>query len=267
MSPHDQRTNHQPIAPSPPPILNRVTFTDIAGALRAGARDFARAPAFGLFFAAFYVAGGLVIFFQLKVLTQSWWVIPLALGFPLLGPFAAVGLYEVSRRTESGAPLDWTEIIGVMARQTGRQIPSLAVVVVLIFLFWIYAAHLIFALFFGLTAMTNVMTSLYILQSVNGAMMLAVGTAVGAFLSFVLFSISVIGLPLLLDREIDVVTAMVASVRVVVENPAPMICFGALAGGLMLLGMLPFFLGLFVVLPVLGHATWRLYRKAVRFED
>lgn len=252
--------------PSPPPILNRVTFADVTGALREGLADFLKAPWFGLFFAAFYVAGGLVIFFQLKVLSQSYWVIPLGLGFPLLGPFAAVGLYEVSRRLEAVEPLDWAAIIGVVMRQTGRQIPSLAVVVILIFLFWIYAAHLVFALFFGLKAMTNVMSSFDILWTVDGAIMLAVGTAVGAFLSFVLFSITVLGLPLLLDREIDVVTAMVTSVRCVLGNPAPMLGFGLMAGAAMLVGMLPYFLGLFVALPVLGHATWRLYRRAVRFE-
>ncbi|MEL7464065.1 MAG: DUF2189 domain-containing protein [Pseudomonadota bacterium] len=252
--------------PSPPPILNRIAFSDIAAALREGAADFRRAPAFGLFFTAFYVVGGLVIFFQLQVLSQSYWVIPLALGFPLLGPFVAVGLYEVSRRLEAGEPLDWPAIIGVVFKQTGRQIPSLAMVVIMIFLFWIYAAHLVFALFFGLKAMTNITTSWQVLYSVDGAIMLAVGTAVGAVLSFVLFSITVIGLPLLLDREIDVVSAMVASVRSVLENAGPMLAFGALAGAAMVVGMAPYFLGLFLVLPILGHATWRLYRKAVRFE-
>ncbi|MEL6792409.1 MAG: DUF2189 domain-containing protein, partial [Pseudomonadota bacterium] len=190
--------------PSPPPILNKVGFQDISAALREGAADFKRAPAFGLFFTAFYVIGGLVIFFQLQVLSQSYWVIPLGLGFPLLGPFVAVGLYEVSRRLEAGEPLDWSAIISVVFKQTGRQIPSLAMVVIMIFLFWIYAAHLVFALFFGLKAMTNITTSWQVLYSVDGVIMLAVGTAVGAVLSFALFSISVIGLPLLLDREIDV---------------------------------------------------------------
>ena len=256
-----------PTAPSPPPILKGVAFRDVAAALREGAADFARAPAFGLFFAAFYVVGGLVIFLQLKVLAQSWWVIPIGLGVPLLGPFAAVGLYEVSRRLEAGRPLVWPEILGVVTRQANRQIPSLAVVVILIFLFWIYAAHLVFALFFGLKAMTNIMSSWEILWTADGLTMLAVGTAVGAVLSFVLFAITVIGLPLLLDREIDVVTAMVTSFQCVLRNPGPMLAFGALAGGFMLLGMLPYFLGLFVVLPVLGHATWRLYRKAVTFTD
>ena len=255
-----------PTPPSPPPIIRKVGFADIRAALSEGVGDFRRAPAFGLFFAAFYVVGGFIIFLQLKVLAQSYWVIPVAMGFPLLGPFAAVGLYEVSRRLEAGEPLDWAGVIGVIWRQKERQIPSLAVVVILIFLFWIYAAHLVFALFFGLKAMTNVMTSYDILFTVDGAIMLAVGTAVGAFLSFILFSITVVGLPLLLDREIDVVTAMVTSFRAVLTSPVPMLCFGVIAGAFMLIGIAPWFLGLFLALPILGHATWRLYRRAVTFE-
>lgn len=254
-----------PDEPSPPPRLQPVSVSDIGAAFREGIQDFRKAPAFGLFFAAFYVVGGLVIFFQLKILSQSWWVIPLGVGFPLLGPFIAVGLYEVSRRLETGEPLDWSEIVGVVFRQRDRQIPALAAVVIIIFLFWIYAAHLVFALFFGLKAMTNIMSSWQILLSFDGIIMLSVGTLVGAFLAFGLFSITVIGLPLLLDREIDIVTAMITSVQLVIANLKPMLLFGAMAGGLMLLGMIPFFLGLFIVLPVLGHATWRLYRRAVHF--
>ena len=108
-------------APSPPPKLNPVGFAAVSAALREGARDFLRAPAFGLFFAAFYVIGGLVIFAQLQVLAQSWWVIPLGLGFPLLGPFAAVGLYEVSRRLEGGDPhIDTAFAILFLKRSTSR---------------------------------------------------------------------------------------------------------------------------------------------------
>ena len=135
-----------PAPPSPTPAIRKAGFADIRAALAEGFADFRRAPAFGLFFAAFYVVGGIVIYLQLKVLAQSYWVIPVAMGFPLLGPFAAVGLYEVSRRLEAGEPLDWAGIISVIWRQKDRQIPSLAVVVILIFLFWIYAAHLVFAL-------------------------------------------------------------------------------------------------------------------------
>ena len=100
-----------PAPPSPKPAIRKAGFADIQAALAEGFADFRRAPAFGLFFAAFYVVGGIVIYLQLKVLAQSYWVIPVAMGFPLLGPFAAVGLYEVSRRLEAGEPLDWAGVM------------------------------------------------------------------------------------------------------------------------------------------------------------
>lgn len=253
--------------PHPPPVIGRIGMEDVTAALRQGWRDFLAAPAFGLFFSAFYVLGGMVIFLQLMVLEQSWWILPIAVGFPLLGPFAAVGLYEVSRRMEAGEPLDWAGVLGVVFRQKDRQIPSLAVLVILIFLFWIYSAHLIFALFLGLQAMTNVMTSFDVYLTPNGIMVLLVGGVVGAALSTLLFCITVIGLPLLLDREIDFVSAAIASFRAVAANPAPMAAWGVMVAAGLAVGMAPFFLGLFIVLPVFGHATWRLYRRVVSFED
>ncbi|MGB0506537.1 MAG: DUF2189 domain-containing protein [Pikeienuella sp.] len=253
--------------PSPAPIINHIRIADVLASLKEGLGDYLRAPAFGLFFSAFYVLGGLTIWAQVTVISQSWWIIPLGLGFPLFAPFAAVGLYEVSRRLEASQPLDWGGVLGVVVAQSQRQVPALAAIIIMIFMFWAYAAHLVFALFFGLSAMTNVTTSYEILFTTNGMVMLAVGTAVGAGLSAVLFSISVVGLPLMLDREIDFVSAMIASVRSVFMNPVPMLFFAFSIGLIMLVGLLPIFLGLFVALPVLGHATWRLYRRVVTFED
>ncbi len=260
--------------PSPPPIIGTVGFNDLAEALKAGWRDFRRAPpAFGLFFSFFYVLGGILIYLQLDVIDQSYWIIPLATGFPLLAPFFAVGLYEVSHRLEQGDDLDWAAILGVIFRQKDRQFPTMAAVIVFIFLFWLFIAHMIFALFLGgLEPMTNILSDWQhtIFSQKGGLTMLAVGTAVGgAAHAFVLFSLTVMSLPLLLDRELDFITAMIASFQLVLANLVPMVCWGGiLISVLMLLGMLPFFLGgLFVVLPVLGHATWHLYRRAMSFEE
>jgi len=251
------------VAASAPPGIRQVSRADVLAALRAGWRDFLRAPQFGLFFSAVYVAGGWLVFYALTVNGALWWTLPAAAGFPILGPFVAVGLYEVSRRLEAGRPLDWPGILGVIWRERGRQIPSMAAVVVIFFLFWNFLAHMIFALFLGLEVMTNVTSSLAVFLTPNGLMMLAVGTAVGAVFAGVLFAITVVGLPLLLDREIDFVTGMITSFNTVTENPVVMLGWGAAIGALLFLGMLPGFLGLFVVLPVLGHATWHLYRRAL----
>ncbi len=255
------------IAPSPPPKLGSVGFSDITAALGAGMRDFLKAPLFGLFFASFFVIGGILIYLQLDVLDQSYWIIPIGLGFPLLSPFLAVGLYEVSRRLERGEALDWAAVLGVVFRQKERQFPSVAMVIIMIFMFWVFVAHLVFALFMGLEPMTNIITNWRdTLLTEEGLTMLAVGTGVGAVLSFILFSLTVVSLPLLLDREIDFITAMISSFQLVLANLVPMLAWGALIAVLMVLGMLPFFLGLFIVLPVLGHATWHLYRRSLSFD-
>ncbi|MCB2110352.1 MAG: DUF2189 domain-containing protein [Defluviimonas sp.] len=243
------------------PEVQAVGTAAIGAVLRAGWRDFMRAPLFGVFFSAVYVAGGLIIYMVYRAVGQEWWLIPVVVGFPLLAPFAAVGLYEVSRRIEAGQPLVWSAVLGVVFSQKDRQIPSMAMVILLMFMFWVFVAHTIFALFMGLSAMTNVTTSLGLLLEGYGPMMLLVGTAIGAGFAAVLFSITVVGLPLLLDREVDFVTAMITSVKAVLANPGPMLLWGLVIAALLFLSMLPLFFGLFIGLPVLGHATWHMYRR------
>lgn len=245
------------------PAINPLRLADLRFVLRQGWRDFLRAPQFGLFFSAVYVAGGWLIVYALTATGQIWWTLPAAAGFPILGPFLACGLYEVSRRLETNAPLNWGAVLGVVVRQKDRQIPSMAAVIVVFFLFWNFLAHMIFALFMGLQVMTNISSSLAVFLTPNGMMMLAVGTAVGAAFAGVLFSITVVSLPLLLDREVDFVTAMITSFGTVRANPGVMLVWGLLIAALLFAGMALWFLGLFVVLPVLGHASWHLYRRAL----
>lgn len=235
----------------------------IGAALRAGVRDFLKAPLYGLFFSAVYVAGGLILWAVYAASGQEWWLIPVVLGFPLLAPFAAIGLYEVSRRLEAGEPLIWREVLGVVFAQKDRQIPSMAMVVLLLFMFWVFVAHTIFALFMGLQALTNVTSSFALLLEGNGPAMLAVGTLIGAGFAGVLFCITVVGLPMLLERDVDFISAIIVSFQAVFANLAAMILWGIVIALLLALGMAPLFLGLFLVLPVLGHASWHMYRQLV----
>lgn len=248
-------------APSPRPNIANLQMSDIAGALRAGWRDFRTAPMFGLFFSAVYVLGGLGLVF-LGAGTVAWMVM-LSLGFPLVAPFAAVGLYEVSRRLEVRAPLQWSQILGVVFAEKDRQIPWMGAIIVIYFLFWSFLAHMIFALFMGLTALTNVLSSYQVFLTPNGLTMIAVEFAVGAFFAFILFALTVVSLPLLLEKEIDFVTAMLLSFETVKQNLPVMLGWALCIAVLSILAMLPLFLGLFVVLPVLGHATWHMYRRAL----
>ncbi len=249
------------------PQVQNIHFGDLADALGKGWRDFRRAPQFGLAIAALFVVGGIVIYLQLTVMQSSWLILPVAVGFPLIGPFVVVGLYEVSHQFETGGRPDWSRVLHRIFSQKDRQIPSIAFVVTFFFGIWFFLAHLVFALFFGLGSITNSSSSYDFLLTAKGLEMLAVGSAVGGVLAFLLFALSVVSIPLLVDREIDFVTGMIVSVQAVTRNPLVMLCWAALVGGLTLLAMLPYFLGLLVVLPVLGHATWHLYRRLVAPES
>ena len=249
---------------SPLPEIGQVRVRDILASLSAGWNDFKTAPVFGLFFSAVYVLGG----FGLVMLGAGTvaWTLAVSLGFPLVAPFAAVGLYEVSRRLEAGESLNWRQILGVVVQEKDRQIPWMGAMIVIYFLFWTFLAHIIFALFMGPSALINLSSMGSLVDSIltpRGIAMMATEMLVGGVIAFLLFSLTLISLPLLLEREVDFVTAMLLSLRTVQKNLWPMLLWAAIIAVLTLVAMLPMFLGLFVVLPVLGHATWHLYRRAL----
>ncbi|MDQ2089116.1 DUF2189 domain-containing protein [Marimonas arenosa] len=241
------------------PELRAVEFWMLNEALRRGWADMKRAPGYSLLFASAYVIIGLILAYVTWVTGKSYWLIFAAVGFPLVGPFAACGFYEVSRCLERGKELDVGFVCTTVARQGRRQLPSLCAVIIMIFLFWFFLAHMIFALFLGLSTMTNVSSSFEVYLTPNGLMMLTVGTLVGAAFALLLFMITVISMPLLHDREVDFVTAMIASFQTVLKNPMPMLFWAVLISVLTFVAMIPAFLGLYLVLPLLGHASWHLY--------
>jgi uncharacterized membrane protein len=241
----------------------QADFSDLMTSLRAGWQDLKRAPLYGMAFALVYVLGGWLIVAAFTLKGQLWWTIPVSAGFPILGPFIACGFYEISRRLEAGEALSPGAVFGVIARQKDRQIPSMAAVIVVFFLFWNFLSHMIFALFLGTSTLTNVTSSLAVFLTPQGMAMLVAGTLVGAAFATLLFALTVVSLPLLLDREVDFVTAMITSMRAVTAAPVVMLGWGALIAASLFVAMLPGFLGLFVVLPLFGHASWHLYRKLI----
>lgn len=269
-----QTSQPAPHAPAPTPAASRrppkaqrqrLSFDDLRAALRAGIADYRYAPGFGVPFAGFYVLGGLFLIFISGGFV--WQTVILALGFPLFAPFAAIALYEVSRRIETGEPLDWRAIYGVIWAERGGQVPWLGALIVIYFLFYSFLAHMTFALFMGLSAMTNISTSFEAFLTPEGLSMIATQLAMGAGLGFLLFSLTVMSLPYALDRDVDFMTAMITSFCVVRDNLVVMVAWAALLGFGMAVAMIPAFLGLFIVLPILGHASWHLYRRALVHPD
>jgi uncharacterized membrane protein len=245
------------------PKLRRVGFGDIVEALRRGLSDFARAPLYGLFFGGVYAAGGIAIYAFLVLYDMGWMIIPIAIGFPLIGPFVAAGCYEVSRRLAKGEPLRWKAVLLTVFRQRERQLGWMAFVVLFILWLWIYQVRLLIALIMGYSASASLEKFLTVVVSTPGGLtFLAVGSLVGLVLALVLFSTTVFAMPMLLDTEIDFVTAMITSVKGVLASPVTMLGWGVLVTAATILALAPVFLGLLVVLPVLGHATWHLYAMA-----
>ena len=241
-----------------------LTVDDLKRALAQGWSDFRAAPMFGLFFGGVFAFGGLLIVQSLFVWDMSWMIYPVMIGFPLIGPFAATGLYEVSRRLASGQPLAWNEVLSVVRHQSGREMAWMAFVMLFIFWMWMYQVRLLIALFLGrLSFGTLDRFAEVVITTPEGIMFLLVGHIIGAVLSLVLFSVTVIAIPMLLERNVDFVTAMVTSVQTVFASPVVMLGWGVIVTLAVIAAMIPAFLGLLVVLPVLGHATWHIYKRAV----
>ncbi len=246
------------------PKVNKITAEDITEALKAGFSDFLARPFMSGFFGLFYAVFGLLFVWCLVWLGKIWMIIPAAVGFPLIAPFAAAGLYEMSRRLQEGKSFGWSEILGVMANQRKREMGWMAFVTLFIFWVWIYQVRLWLAITLQNASFSDFEGFLNVVfYTPQGWTFLAIGTCVGAFLSGVLFSVTVVAMPMLLDRETNFVSAMLTSIRVVTENPVVMLGWAAIISVTMLLSMAPAFLGLVFTLPILGHTTWHLYRRAV----
>ncbi|MFC3100830.1 DUF2189 domain-containing protein [Altererythrobacter lauratis] len=240
-------------------VRDDLTFADLARALAAGWADFRRFPAFGLFFAAFYVVAGWALYFVLVQHGQWVWLVPAA-GFPLIAPFTAVGMYEASRRREAGLPPDWRAVLGAVRGRGDGQVLGVGVVAFVIFCFWVIIGHGIFYIFMAQAGMTS--ESMAFFATPAGMAMLAVGTTVGAGFALLIFTLTAISLPMLVDRDMDCITAMIASVSAVRANRAVMLGWAALIAVVLFAAMIPALLGLLLALPLFAHASWHLYRRA-----
>jgi uncharacterized membrane protein len=246
-----------------PPIVRQLTFNDLAQSLRQGVAVFARAPLYGLALGGAYALGGWVIVATVFWLHIPYLAYPLAIGFALIAPFACAGTYEISREIERGQAPTWRGVLRSVWAFAGKQLSWLSLVSLFTLILWVDFAWIVFMTFYGLHVPTLRALAVDVVSTPTGALFFVVSNGIGALIAFAVFSITVVSPTLLVDREVDFVTAMLTSVRLALANPLVMLVWAATIGALLALSIATGFLGLFVVLPVLGHASWALYRRAV----
>ncbi len=249
------------------PTVNTLEYSHISKAMRAGLRDFAKAPQYGLAFGLAYAALGWVMIYLLNTLEINYYVYPMATGFALLAPFVASGIYEVSHCLEQGKKLSWSCVISSTRTAGGKDLSWMAVVTTFSYIIWLDIAVALYVIFFGMKPIAFPELVNAIMTTPSGFLFFVLGNAAGIALSFIVFSLTVVSLPLLFDQHVDFVTAMITSVKVVLKNPKPMALWAGIIGVLFALSLASFFVALIVVLPILGHSTWHLYRAAVSVKE
>ena len=246
------------------PAVRRITVADLRDALAKGMADFAACRTDVVFLCIVYPVVGLLLAhfaFNYEMLPL---LFPIASGFALLGPVAAVGLYEMSRRREQGAKVSWADAFGAVGSPSFGPIVALGILLLVIFLLWLTAAQLIYMATLGPEPPTSAGVFMRdVFMTAAGWSMIVFGTAVGFVFAVLVLAISAVSFPLLLDRDVGLGVAVVTSLRVFAVNPGSMMVWGMIVVAGLVIGSIPMFLGLIFIMPALGHATWHLYRKAV----
>lgn len=246
------------------PAVNRIKVADLGDALAKGLDDFRACRSDVLALSVIYPVAGLALWWLATNYNMVPLLFPIAAGFTLLGPLAAVGLYEMSRQRERGKDVNWADAFDVVRSPAFGSVIVLGLAMVAIFLLWLAAAQAIYMAFLGPLPPASAMAFLTQVATTSaGWTMAIVGIGVGFLFAVLVLAISAVSFPMLLDRNTGLPVAVVTSVRAVLANPGPMAGWGLIVAGALLAGSIPVFLGLIVVVPVLGHATWHLYRKLV----
>jgi uncharacterized membrane protein len=264
---HVQRAGHSlrsPAAGAPLPAVRRIELADLRDVLAKGLDDLGAYRSDVIFLCIIYPIAGLLLAWLAFGYELLPLVFPLASGFALIGPVAAVGLYEISRRREQGHDITWAETLGVVRAPAFGAILALGLVLLAMFLLWLAAAQVIYLMTLGPEPPAGVGAFVRdVFTTGAGWVMIVVGVGVGFLFAVVVLTISVVSFPMLLDRDVGLYTAVATSVRAVLTNPGPMAVWGLIVAGGLVVGSIPALLGLIIVMPVLGHATWHLYRKVV----
>ena len=248
------------------PVVRRISTSDLYYALARGYDDFAAFPSHAVFLCVIYPLVGILLIGltlgnSLSLLPLAF---PIAAGFALVGPVAAVGLYELSRRREAGLDSSPSHAFDVLHSPSLGAIIALGVLLMAIFLIWLVVADALYVVSFGYAAPASIEQFITdLLTTPRGWTLIIVRWGIGFLFAALVLSISAISFPLLLDRDVGAAVAMQTSLRVMAANPLPMALWGLIVAALLVIGSIPFFVGLAVVMPLLGHATWHLYRRTV----
>ena len=246
------------------PAIRRVGLADLKDALGKGVDDFAAMPTHAMFLCLVYPVIGLLLArlaFGYSILPLLY---PLATGFALIGPIAALGLYELSRRREAGLGTSASHAFDVVSSSSIGAIVALGLLLLAIFVAWVAFANAIYIANFGYAPPASIGAFIdEVLTTRAGWTLIVVGNGIGLLFAILVLTVSVVSFPLLLDRDVGAAVALLTSIRAVAKNPLAMAAWGLIVAALLLAGSLPLFLGLTVVLPILAHATWHLYRKMV----
>jgi uncharacterized membrane protein len=245
-------------------VIRRITPSDLFDALARGIDDFTAMPSHAVFLCVIYPLLGIVLIGSALGNSMLPLAFPIAAGFALVGPLAAIGLYELSRRREAGLDSSSSHALDVLHSPSLGAIVALGFLLMAIFLLWLVAAEAIYIANFGYAPPASIGQFISdVFNTPAGWTLIFVGTGVGFLFAVVALTIGAISFPLLLDRDVGAAVALLTSIRVVLANPLTMALWGFIVAAMLVIGSIPFFLGLTVVMPVLGHATWHLYRRAV----
>ncbi len=246
------------------PAVRRIGAADIRAVLAKGLDDFAASRTDIIFLTLIYPIAGLVLARLAFGYDMLPLLFPLVSGFALVGPVAGIGLYEMSRRREQSLSVSWADAFGVVHSPAFGSIVLLGLVLLTIFLLWLAVANVVYNLTLGPEPPVSIAAFAHdVFTTDRGWAMIIIGIGVGFLFALLVLAISVVSFPLLIDRDVDVDTAVRTSLRSVIVNPGPMALWGLIVAAGLVIGSLPAFLGLIVIMPVLGHATWHLYRRVV----
>jgi len=244
--------------------IRRIDIKDLWQALKEGLDDFNAKPSLYFFLCIFYPLFALFLTLFLIGENLLHLIFPMVAGFTLIGPVVSVGLFEISRRRELGLDVPWSSAFGFVHSSSFAGIAALSLVMMALYVVWLYVAQLIYFGLFGADPPVSIPDFVnQVLTTRRGGALIVYGTIVGFNFAVVALAISVVAFPMLLDKEVSATRAVKTSIRAVISNPLMMAVWGLIVVALLAVGAILFLIGLAAVLPILGHATWHLYRKIV----